>query len=478
MNLVKKEPSISRSLPEHSQERAESNYADDHALLQELLGIYDQGYLAGVLNEASPGHWCRETINRWHKGKASPKLSYIEHARLNALLPKKVGGERTFTFIDLFAGIGGIRKGFESVGGECLFTSEWNKYAVRTYKANHYCDPARHRFNLDIRSVTLSDKSEVGEEEAYRNIDREIPDHDVLLAGFPCQPFSLAGVSKKNSLGRKHGFECETQGTLFFDVARIIAAKRPAAFLLENVKNLKSHDKGNTFRIICETLDELGYEVADVNASKGADPKVIDAAKFLPQHRERIVLVGFRRDLKVHQGFTLKDIVRYYPEFRPTFGDLLDKDVDSKYTLTPKLWEYLYKYAQKHKEKGNGFGFGLTGPNSVARTLSARYHKDGSEILVDRGFSERHGLDGEFNHERRPRRLTPHECARLMGFDKPGESSFIIPVSDTQAYRQFGNSVAVPVFEAVARMMVSRVLAAKAKVMVESIVEPKEEVIL
>lgn len=474
MNLVKKEPSISRNLPELSQERAESNYVDDHALLKELLGIYDQGFLAGVLNEASPGHWCRETINRWHKRKASPKLSYMEHARLNALLPQKVEGERTFTFIDLFAGIGGIRKGFESVGGECLFTSEWNKYAVRTYKANHYCDPARHRFNLDIRSVTLSDKPEVGEEEAYRNIDREIPDHDVLLAGFPCQPFSLAGVSKKNSLGRKHGFECETQGTLFFDVARIIAAKRPAAFLLENVKNLKSHDKGNTFRVICETLDELGYEVADVNAPKGADPKVIDAAKFLPQHRERIVLVGFRRDLKVHQGFTLKDIVRYYPEVRPTFGELLDKDVDSKYTLTPKLWEYLYRYAQKHKEKGNGFGFGLTGPNSVARTLSARYHKDGSEILVDRGFSERHGLNGEFNHERRPRRLTPHECARLMGFDKPGESSFVIPVSDTQAYRQFGNSVAVPVFEAVARMMVSRILAAKAKVTVENIVELRE----
>lgn len=464
MNRADKEQSISRNPPEDYLERAESHYVDDHALLQELLGIYDQGFLAGVLNEASPGHWCRETVNRWHKGKASPKLSYVEHARLRALLPQKVEGERTFTFIDLFAGIGGIRKGFEAIGGECLFTSEWNKYAVRTYKANHYCDPARHRFNLDIRSVTLSDKPEVGEEEAYRNIDREIPDHDVLLAGFPCQPFSLAGVSKKNSLGRKHGFECETQGTLFFDVARIIAAKRPAAFLLENVKNLKSHDKGNTFRIICETLDELGYEVADVNAPKGADPKVIDAAKFLPQHRERIVLVGFRRDLNVHQGFTLKDIVKYQPSVRPTFGDLLDTDVDSKYILTPKLWEYLYKYAQKHKEKGNGFGFGLTGPNSVARTLSARYHKDGSEILVDRGFSERHGLDGEFNHASRPRRLTPHECARLMGFDKPGESSFIIPVSDTQAYRQFGNSVAVPVFEAVARMMAGRILAAKAKV--------------
>jgi len=464
MNFVENEQASYRKASSPPTDRSASQAANDLALLQHLLEIYDQGFLAEILNEASPGHWCRETINRWYKGKASPKLSYIEHARLSSLLPKKVEGERAFTFIDLFAGIGGIRKGFEVIGGECVFTSEWNKYAVRTYKANHYCDPVRHRFNLDIRSVTLSDRPEVSEEEAYRNIDIEIPDHDVLLAGFPCQPFSLAGVSKKNSLGRKHGFECETQGTLFFDVARIIAAKRPAAFVLENVKNLKSHDKGNTFRVICEALDELGYEVADVNAPKGADPKVIDAMKFLPQHRERIVLVGFRRDLNVHQGFTLKDIVKYQPEQRPSFGDLLDKEVDSKYILTPKLWEYLYRYAQKHKEKGNGFGFGLTGPDSVARTLSARYHKDGSEILVDRGFSDKLEFHGELNHMNRPRRLTPHECARLMGFDKPGESNFIIPVSDTQAYRQFGNSVAVPVFEAVARMMRGRILAAKAKV--------------
>jgi DNA (cytosine-5)-methyltransferase 1 len=419
--------------------------------------------LAEILNDVSPSHWCRETINRWIKGKASPKLSHIEFTRLKDLLPKRLNHKPSFTFIDLFAGIGGIRKGFEAIGGECLFTSEWNKYAVKTYKANHYCDPARHRFNLDIRSVTLSDKPEISDEEAYKNIDREIPDHDVLLAGFPCQPFSLAGVSKKNSLGRKHGFECETQGTLFFDVARIIAAKRPAAFLLENVKNLKSHDKGNTFRIICEALDELGYEVADVNAPKGSDPKVIDARHFVPQHRERIVLVGFRRDLNVHQGFTLSEISKLIPKQRPSFGDLLDKEVDEKYILTPKLWDYLYRYAAKHREKGNGFGFGLTRPNDVARTLSARYHKDGSEILVDRGFVESLDFNSELNQINRPRRLTPHECSRLMGFDKPGESNFVIPVSDTQAYRQFGNSVAVPVFEAVARLMKDRILAAKEK---------------
>lgn len=441
----------------------EIHAGNDIALLSQVLEIFDQKYVAEHLNKVSPGHWCRETVNRWVKGKASPKLSHIEYNSLKSLLPQKPDYQPTFTFIDLFAGIGGIRKGFEAIGGECLFTSEWDKNAVRTYKANHYCDPARHRFNLDIRDITLSNLPLVGEQEAYLNIHREIPDHDVLLAGFPCQPFSLAGVSKKNSLGRKHGFECETQGTLFFDVARIIAAKQPVAFVLENVKNLKSHDKGKTFRIICEALDELGYEVANANTHKGLDPKVIDARHFLPQHRERIVLVGFRRDLNVHQGFTLEDVKKYYPKTRPTFGDLLDTQVDNKYILTPKLWEYLYKYAQKHREKGNGFGFGLTGPNSIARTLSARYHKDGSEILVDRGFVEALDFYDELNQINRPRRLTPQECARLMGFDKPGESFFVIPVSDTQAYRQFGNSVAVPVFEAVARLMKDRILAAKAK---------------
>ncbi|WP_417330734.1 DNA (cytosine-5-)-methyltransferase [Halomonas cupida] len=436
----------------------------ERELLERVLEIYDQGRVAEALAEADPGNWCRETVNRWVKGKASPRVTRTAWQRLVAMLPPPTHQhEAGFRFIDLFAGIGGIRKGFEAIGGECVFTSEWDKYAVRTYKANHYCDPVRHRFNRDIRDITLSARTDVDEDTAYRHIDREIPDHDVLLAGFPCQPFSLAGVSKKNSLGRKHGFECDAQGTLFFDVARIIAAKRPAAFLLENVKNLKSHDKGKTFRIICETLDELGYEVADVDAPRNRDPKVLDAQQFLPQHRERIVLVGFRRDLNVHQGFTLKDIDSVLPKRRPTFGELLDKEVDSKYILTPKLWEYLYKYAQKHREKGNGFGFGLTGPHDVARTLSARYHKDGSEILVDRGYDENLPFHGEQNQRNRPRRLTPQECARLMGFDAPGESTFVIPVSDTQAYRQFGNSVVVPVFEAVARLMHERILAAREK---------------
>src|SRR5690554_3991186 len=455
----------------HQQEAADhtpytSHYdlVGDRQLLELVLEIYDQGTVAKALHGVDD-RWCRETLNRTIRGKANTRITRAEARRLIDMLPKAPPhqGRAEFTFIDLFAGIGGIRRGFESVGGECVFTSEWDKFAVRTYKANHYCDPATHRFNRDIREITLSYRADMDEETAYDNISREIPDHDVLLAGFPCQPFSLAGVSKKNSLGRKHGFECDAQGTLFFDVARIIAAKQPPAFMLENVKNLKSHDKGKTFRIICETLDELGYDVADVAAPKGRDPKVIDARHFVPQHRERIVLVGFRRDLNVHQGFTLQDIKKLYPESRPTFGDLLDDRVDTKYILTPKLWEYLYRYAQKHRERGNGFGFGLTRPNDVARTLSARYHKDGSEILVDRGFDDRKPFDSPENMRNRPRRLTPQECARLMGFDAPGESRFVIPVSDTQAYRQFGNSVVVPVFEAVAALMKPRVIEARRK---------------
>lgn len=446
-------------------EKALAHSVSDLALLYRVLEVFDQGQVAEMLNKISPDRWCRETINRWVKGKAYPRLSYQEFNYLESLIPKKLNHSPSFKFIDLFAGIGGIRRGFDAIGGECVFTSEWDKNAVRTYKANYYCDPVKHKFNLDIRDITLSSNLEIDEKEAYLNIDKEIPDHDVLLAGFPCQPFSLAGVSKKNSLGRKHGFECQAQGTLFFDVARVIAAKQPAAFLLENVKNLKSHDKGKTFQVICETLDELGYEVADINIGKAQDPKIIDAKKFLPQHRERIVLVGFRRDLDVHNGFTLKDINKFYPDKIPAFGDLLDTHVDEKYILTPKLWEYLFNYAKKHREKGNGFGFGLTGPNDIARTLSARYHKDGSEILVDRGFVEYLDFYCSLNQENRPRRLTPRECARLMGFDKPKESFFIIPVSDTQAYRQFGNSVAVPVFEAVAKLMKSRILKAKEKSM-------------
>jgi DNA (cytosine-5)-methyltransferase 1 len=342
---------------------------------------------------------------------------------LGALRRPVVGGD--FTFIDLFAGIGGMRLGFEAAGGTCIFTSEWDAKARETYVAN-FGDG--HPINGDITKIAAED----------------IPSHDILVAGFPCQPFSIAGVSKKNALGRPHGFECKTQGTLFFDVARIIAHHRPPAFLLENVKNLKSHDGGRTFQVILETLrDELGYDVHE---------RVVDAKGFVPQHRERIFVVGFRRPVQ----FCWDDVEIADPSDGPRLRSVLHPEdgtemaeapftegpfaaVANKYTLTPKLWAYLQKYAEKHKKKGNGFGFGLVGRDDVARTLSARYYKDGSEILVSRGRGT-------------PRRLTPRECARLMGFDQ-GDRRFIIPVSDTRAYKQFGNAVVVPVVEAIAKYM-------------------------
>lgn len=326
-----------------------------------------------------------------------------------------------FTFIDLFAGIGGLRQAMESIGGHCVFTSEWDKFSKQTYGAN-YRD--NRPIVGDIRDVAAED----------------IPPHNVLCAGFPCQPFSLAGVSKKNSLGREHGFRDEAQGTLFFDVVRILEHHRPEAFMLENVKNLTSHDKGKTFEVIMGALRELGYSVK---------AQVIDAQHFVPQHRQRIVIVGFKEDT----GFTFEDL-QLKPKGSVKLGSILhpqngteeaeapytegpDAKVNPKYTLTDKLWEYLQNYAAKHKAAGNGFGFGLVGPEDVSRTLSARYHKDGSEILIDQGAGNN------------PRRLTPRECARLMGYS----DDFKIPVSDTQAYRQFGNSVAVPVFKEVARIM-------------------------
>lgn len=439
---------------------------EDLALLKQLLEIYDQKQIAAFLAGFSSNCWTREAINRWVKGKAPQRFTEFEYKKLAALLPQPRPHHPNyeFRFIDLFAGIGGIRRGFEEAGGQCVFTSEWNEHAIRTYKANYFCDPASHSFNTDIRKVTLSEQPDVSEQAAYAHINKLVPDHEVLLAGFPCQPFSIAGVSKKNSLGRAHGFECATQGTLFFDVARILAAKRPAAFVLENVKNLKSHDKGRTFKVIVETLEELGYWVADLEVTGVNDPKIIDGQYFVPQHRERVVLVGFRRDLAVHEGFSLVDIASFYPKKRPTLSEVLDDKVDEKYVLTPKLWEYLYNYAIKHKAKGNGFGYGLVRPNQVARTLSARYYKDGSEILIDRGFDTSRGLQDAENMKRRPRRLTPVECARLMGYSKKGNDAFRIPVSDTQAYKQFGNSVVVPVFAAVAKLMKPRILLAKSRI--------------
>ena len=309
-----------------------------------------------------------------------------------------------FKFVALFAGIGGMRLAFESIGGECVFTSEWDKQCQKTYMMNYWA-----KVNGDITKIDAN----------------EIPDHDILVAGFPCQPFSIAGVSKKNSLGREHGFLDKTQGTLFFDVARIIEAKRPKAFLLENVKNLKSHDKGRTFKVIAETLNDLNYNVY---------VKVLDAKGYVPQHRERIFIVGFDRNRYANLvDFSFPE----NPKTGKKISDILENSVSDKYTLSDKLWKYLQNYAEKHKQAGNGFGYGLVDMNQTTRTLSARYYKDGSEILIPQAGKN-------------PRRLTPRECARLQGFPE----DFNIVVSDTQAYKQFGNSVVVPLVKAIAKEMV------------------------
>ncbi|MBA7699582.1 DNA-cytosine methyltransferase [subsurface metagenome] len=309
-------------------------------------------------------------------------------------------------FIDLFAGIGGTRIAFEKAGCECVFSSEWDKFAHQTYEANFGEKPKGN-----IREIPSS----------------EIPKHDILVAGFPCQPFSISGVSKKKSLGMPHGFEDPTQGTLFFEIKRILRDKKPRAFLLENVKNLRSHDKKRTFRIIMDTLKkELKYQTVIYD--------VLDAVNYVPQHRERIFIVGFRES-------TLFEFPCRVPDKKPKFKDILEKNVPDKYTLTDHLWNYLQEYARKQKAKGNGFQYGLTNLNGHSRTLSARYYKDGSEILIPQGA------------DKNPRRLTPRECANLMGFTQ-FKPDFEIPVSDTQAYKQFGNSVVVPIVHDIAKEIV------------------------
>lgn len=377
------------------------------------------------------------TVYNWEEGRGGPKPAEIEKLLASKLTRKKTTGEAAFRFIDLFAGIGGLRRAFDmetGVGGECVFTSEWDKYARITYSQNYG----------ETDDEIAGDITEVSE--------TDIPQHEVLLAGFPCQPFSIAGVSKKNALKRPHGFACEDQGNLFFDVARIIKHHRPKAVLLENVRNLANHDKGRTFRVIRQTLeDELEYDIF---------PMILDAKSWVPQHRERIFIVGFPRERKV-TDFSLQALKDRDPLSGPKLSTILHPEdgsekaeghfttgekakVSDKYVLTEHLWNYLQRYAEKHRAAGNGFGFGLNSPEDVARTLSARYYKDGSEILIRRPSGS-------------PRRLTPRECARLMGFDKPGESKFKIKVSDTQAYKQFGNAVVAPVATDVARLMLPRI---------------------
>ncbi|MFY9328686.1 MAG: DNA (cytosine-5-)-methyltransferase [Georgfuchsia sp.] len=387
------------------------------------------------------------TVRRWELGEIETPYNLIP--ALQQLLPLELPFEREadFTFIDLFAGIGGIRMAFESIGGRCLFTSEWDAYAQKTY-AENYRDG--HPIHGDITQVRAAD----------------VPDHDVLLAGFPCQPFSIAGVSKKNALGRAHGFHDETQGTLFFDICRIIEKKQPRAFLLENVKNLLSHDKGRTFDVIKRALtEELGYHI---------HYRVIDGEHFVPQHRERILIVGFREPVAFDWNAiplpekgrrTLKDILHRTDGSEPvlawdgdTYFDHAKKRVQPKYTLTDHLWIYLQAYAAKHRAAGNGFGFGLVGPANIARTLSARYYKDGSEILIKQGS------------RKNPRRLTPRECARLMGFP----DTFRIPVSDTRAYRQFSEAAVVPMIEVTAKLMSSYLPNKEAPSAVKPVVVPKD----
>lgn len=392
---------------------------DPVPLLATARKRYSQAQLAQLLDTNV------RTLRRWEVRETDPPpyLADAIRQRVLPLVDANTAPDAAFRFIDLFAGIGGLRLAFEAQGGQCVFTSEWNTYAQKTYLAN-FPDAAQHMVG-DITQVDAA----------------AVPDHDVLLAGFPCQPFSIAGGSKKNALGRAHGFADETQGTLFFDLQRIIAAKRPAAFLLENVKNLTSHDKGNTFRVIRGVLeDELGYHI---------HCKVLDGAHWVPQHRERILIVGFREPT----DFDWQDV--RMPAHAPRLGSILHPQngseateahytegskakVAPRYTLTAHLWTYLQNYAAKHRAAGNGFGFGLVDAESVTRTLSARYYKDGSEILVSQG------------PRKRPRRLTPRECARLMGFG----DDFVIPVSDTQAYQLFAQAAVVPMVSAVAQCIV------------------------
>ncbi len=359
---------------------------------------------------ASELGYSASAVYRWERGEIEPKAPIYRTLEMIAKLTPAASNDAAFRFIDLFAGIGGLRIGFQAIGGHCVFTSEWDAKAQETYSRNFRDN---HPLAGDIRP--------------FAEDPERVPEHDLLLGGFPCQPFSIAGVSKKNALGRPHGFLCDTQGTLFFDTAQIIAHHRPAAFVLENVKNLERHDKGRTFATIINVLEnELGYHV---------QTRVISSAPWVPQKRERIFILGFREKT----AFDLEALE--LPTDGPKLGSILQPhdEVDPKYTLTPRLWDYLQAYKAKHASKGNGFGYSLFGPNDVARTLSARYYKDGSEILIAQPG-------------KRPRRLTPLECARLMGFDR-GDRRWHIPVSDTQAYRQFGNAVVVPVVEFLAQAM-------------------------
>lgn len=361
------------------------------------LGISQKDF-ADALGMGKEGE---KIFRLWEKGEAEPSKEQLK-AITEFAISRPLQGihEEEFTFIDLFAGIGGIRIPFQELGGKCVFTSEWDKFAQKTYRINFGEEPQG-----DITQI----------------LSEEIPDFDILLGGFPCQPFSQAGLHK--------GIE-DTRGTLFFHVARIIEDKRPKAFLLENVKQLVGHDRGRTFETVLETLKGLNYSVS---------AQVLRAGDFgVPQNRQRIYIVGFNREY-----FDINDDFEFSfpkpPCTKTRLGDILEECVDSKYTISDRLWEGHRQRKLANQAAGKGFGYSVFNSESdYTNTLSARYYKDGSEILIDQG--EGHN----------PRKLTPRECARLQGFPE----EFIIPVSDTQAYKQFGNSVAVPVIRAIANQMI------------------------
>ncbi|MEK3972385.1 DNA (cytosine-5-)-methyltransferase [Bacillus sp. FSL M7-0558] len=368
-------------------------------LKRERLGL-TQKELADALGLGRNGD---RTLRRWENGESVPSSIEVKAIMDFPEKPQFPPPENPkFTMIDLFAGIGGIRLAFQKQGGLSVFASEWDKFAAKTYKMNYGDEPEG-----DITQIPTE----------------QIPEHNILLGGFPCQPFSQAGLKK--------GFE-DTRGTLFFDIARIIEKRRPQAFLLENVKQLKGHNKGKTLETILRVLrEDLDYTV---------DYRVLRAADFgVPQNRERIYIVGFYNPLGG------REIAFQFPKptDEPTrVGNILEEHVDEKYTISDRLYEGHLRRKEEHKKKGNGFGFSLfTEDSPYTNTISARYYKDGSEILINQGEGKN------------PRKLTPRECARLQGFPK----EFIIPVSDTQAYRQFGNSVAVPVVEAIAKNMVDAI---------------------
>jgi len=366
------------------------------------------------------------TVRSWENSKHLPSMKGLE--RLNNIPEnapyKPTSGQPKFRFIDLFAGIGGIRLPLQELGGKCVFTSEWDKYSKKTYAANFGEVP-----NGDITAIAAD----------------EIPKHDVLLAGFPCQAFSQAGLKK--------GFN-DTRGTMFFEIQRILAEHRPAAFLLENVKQLKGHDKGLTLATIIDILEgnsvaeiPVGVPMSDVarkslsvRLNYNVTYKVLKATDFgVPQRRERIYIVGIRRDLFPKTPLT--DFFHDLPQVGEAqkLGDILQSnhEVDPKYTLSDKLWNGHVRRRAEHAKRGNGFGYSLFSHSSdYCNTISARYYKDGSEVLIDQ--SDVH---------KNPRKLTPRECARIQGFPEDFELG---AVSDTQLYRQFGNSVSVPVIRSIA----------------------------